>query len=360
MADSLELQQVICPSCKQVISSFSPFAAEVECPYCHNKAFNPLITAKKVPIPERLIVFRTKEHDFEQAMISNLIERDYVPTDIFNCINPDNVIKAYLPMFLYEGQFQSSWSCKVAYETTEVRATSDGKGVKNKKVKKFAPQTGTSQGNFAFLCLAYEGKDIPEELRVFSTQFPYNTMASKEYDPSLLGLDKEDSPLTLPLDADTDLIWNKYGDSLVNRIASDTARQQLSGEEIKDFRASNSYNLKHNGRFVLAPFWFVYYTYNNEKHYFIMDGLGENTAMTTPVDPEEVAFVKRKERVKKIVSWLWPLAILMLFLMGFVEALITLGVWFIAKKIVNAVVKKQIQKRLASSREIRRAAAASL
>lgn len=360
MADSLELQQVICPSCKQVITSFSPFAAEVECPYCHNKAFNPLITAKKIPVPERLIVFKTNENDFEQALISNLVERDYVPTDIFNCINPDNVIKAYLPMFLYEGQYQSSWSCKVAYEATEVRATSDGKGVKNKTVKKYAPQTGTSQGNFAFLCLAYEGKDIPEELRTFSTQFPYNTMASKEYDPNLLGLDAEDSPMTLPLDADTDLIWNKYGDSLVNQMASDNAKQQLSGEDIKDFRASNSYNLKHNGRFVLAPFWFVYYTYNKEKHYFIMDGLGENTAMTTPVNQEEVAFVNGKERIKTIVSWLWPLAILMWFLLDFTAALVTLGVWFVAKIIVNMVMNKQIQSHLDTSREARRAAAANL
>lgn len=360
MADSLELQQVICPSCKQVITSFSPFAAEVECPYCHNKAFNPLITAKKIPVPERLIVFKTNENDFEQALISNLVERDYVPTDIFNCINPDNVIKAYLPMFLYEGQYQSSWSCKVAYEATEARATSDGKGVKNKTVKKYAPQTGTSQGNFAFLCLAYEGKDIPEELRTFSTQFPYNTMASKEYDPNLLGLDAEDSPMTLPLDADTDLIWNKYGDSLVNQMASDNAKQQLSGEDIKDFRASNSYNLKHNGRFVLAPFWFVYYTYNNEKHYFIMDGLGETTAMTTPIDQEEVAFVNGKERIKTIVSWLWPLAILMWFLLDFTAALVTLGVWFVAKIIVNMMMNKQIQSRLDTSREARRAAAANL
>ena len=360
MADSLELQQVICPSCKQVITSFSPFAAEVECPYCHNKAFNPLITAKKIPVPERLIVFKTNENDFEQALISNLVERDYVPTDIFNCINPDNVIKAYLPMFLYEGQYQSSWSCKVAYEATEVRATSDGKGVKNKTVKKYAPHTGTSQGNFAFLCLAYEGKDIPEELRTFSTQFPYNTMASKEYYPNLLGLDAEDSPMTLPLDADTDLIWNKYGDSLVNQMASDNAKQQLSGEDIKDFRASNSYNLKHNGRFVLAPFWFVYYTYNNEKHYFIMDGLGENTAMTTPIDQEEVSFVNGKERIKTIVSWLWPLAILMWFLLDFTTALVTLGIWFVAKIIINMVMNKQIQSRLDTSREARRAAAANL
>ena len=203
-------------------------------------------------------------------------------------------------------------------------------------------------------------KHIPEELRTFSSQFPYNTMASKEYDPALLELNSEDSPITLPLDADTDLIWNKYGDCLVTQLATESAKQQLSGEEIKDFRASNSYNLKHNGRFVLAPFWFVYYTYNNEKHYFIMDGLGENTAMTTPVDQEEVKFVKGKETIKTLVTWLWTLAILMFFIAGFKSALITLGVWFVAKLIVDGIMNKQIKKRLNASREARRAAAAKL
>ena len=360
MSNTLELQQVICPSCKQCITSFSPFAAEVECPYCHNKAFNPLITAKMVPVPERLIVFKTQESDFEQSMINNLVDADYVPKDIFQIINPDNVIKAYLPMFLYEGRYQSSWSCKVAYETNELQASSDGTRVKNKTVKRFTPQSGTSQGNFAFLCLAYEGKDIPEELRTFSSQFPYNVMASKEYDPALLGLDSGDSPMTMAVDTDTDLVWNKYGDSLVNQMAVDSAQQQLSGEEIKDFRSSNSYDLKHNGRYVLAPFWFVYYTYNNEKHYFIMDGLGENTAMSTPIDPEEVKFVEGKERIKTIVKWLWPLAILFIWLLNFGWGIGYLAVWFIAKLIVGKVMDKQIANRLAESREIRRQEAEKL
>ena len=355
MADTLELQQVICPSCKQVITSFSPFASEVECPYCHNKAFNPLITAKKVPIPERLIVFRTNEKDFENNMVKNLIERDYVPKDIFQCINPGNVIKAYLPMFLYEGRYQSSWSCKVAVEVNEVVAS--GNSVRNKTVKKFTPHTGTSQGNFAFMCLAYEGKDIPEELRSFSKQFPYNVMASKEYDPALLGLDSGDSPMTMAVDSDTDLVWNKYGDSLVNELACKNAREQLSGEEIQDFRASNSYDLKHNGRYVLAPFWFVYYTYNNEKYYFIMDGIGENTGMTTPSDPEEVKFVEGKERINKIMKWAWILAIVLLFAGLIVGAIIYFIMWWLGKKIVKKVVNSKIQKHLDASREERRAAA---
>lgn len=362
MAETLELQQVKCPSCKQVMSSFSPYASQVECPYCHNKAFNPLITAKKVPVPERVIIFKTNEGDFENALTNNLIEQDYVPKDIFQCINPENVIRAYLPMYLFEGKYQSSWSCKVAVETTELRANASGDKIKNKKVKKFTPHTGTSQGNFAFLCLAYEGKDIPEELRTFSAQFPYNSLSSKEYDPVFLELDgTSDTPLTtVPMDTDADLVWSKYGDSLVKQLAYENAEEQLSGEEVKDFKASNSYELKNNGRLVLAPFWFVYYTYNNEKHYFIMDGLGENVAGSTPVDQEEVKFVNDKEKIKKIVKWLWILAIPLIFIVDFATALIYAIVWFISKFIVNKVMNKQIKSKLDDSKEARRQAAAQI
>ncbi len=40
-------------------------------------------------------------------------------------------------------------------------------------------------------------------------------MASKKYDPALLGLESGERPLTLALDTETDLTWNKYGDALV-------------------------------------------------------------------------------------------------------------------------------------------------
>jgi len=360
MAETLELQQVICPSCKQVITSFSPFQAQVECPWCHNKAFNPLITARKIPVPERLIVFRTDEKQFEQSMVNALVETDYVPKDIFSAINPENVIKAYLPMFLYEGKYQSSWSCKVAFMDTQLGTNYDGSKLKEKKVKKFLPQNGTSQGNFSFLCLAYEGKDIPEELRTFASQFPYNTMASKEFDPELLNLENDSDLMTLALDSDTDVVWTKYGDKLVNELAEANALQQLAGEEIKDFRASNSYDLKHNGRYVLAPFWFVYYTYNNQKYYYLMDGLGENFSLNHPVDGEEVAFVKGKEKIKTITKWLWPLSLVIWWLFNFAAAFVFLIAWFVGKLIVNKVMDNQIKAHLEESKEIRRQAASHL
>lgn len=374
MAETLELQQVICPSCKQVITSFNPFEAEVECPYCHNKAFNPLITAKKVPVPERVITFQTSEMDFERAMIDSLVERDYVPTDVFQHIHPENIIKAYLPMFLYEGRYSANWSCAAAPITSKtrggiLRTLRIINFIVNKKwEEKFQSYNGTASGNFAALCLAYDGRDIPKELREFCEQYHYNLMASKEYNPDLLGLKSGHSPLTLALDADTDVTWGKQGSSIVTQFAEQNALdEQLAGYEIRGFKTFNcSSNLNHNGRYVLAPFWFVYYTYNKEKHYFIMDGVGDRTAMSAPVCQEEVKSIKSLESIKKITSLWWLVAILILVIASACNVpvqhifLWTFMLSWMGAKLIRKILDKQIVKKLENSKELRREAANKL
>ncbi|WP_300776190.1 hypothetical protein, partial [uncultured Akkermansia sp.] len=114
------------------------------------------------------------------------------------------------------------------------------------------------------------------------------------------------------------------------------------------------------GRYVLAPFWFVYYTYNNTKHYFIMDGLGEGTSMTTPIDQEEVKFVKGRNLIKSIYKYLWIPTWFVFCWLDLIYALIYLMVWFISKIILNYLMDKQIKDRLNASREARRLAAQNL
>lgn len=254
MSETLELQQVICPSCKQAVSSFSPFEAEVECPYCHNKAFNPLITAKKVPVPERIIPFQTTEKDFERVMTDHLVELDHVPTDVFQHIRPQNVIKAYLPMFHYEGR-----------DTSE-------------------PYLGVDS-SFSELCLAHEADDIPKPLRECCQHYPYNAAASKAYDPKWLSPESGNHPLIYALDTDAEVSWAKYGYSHINYS-----------------------DLKQNGRYILVPFWFVYYTYNNEQFYFLMDGVDANkyslsAPRSTEIDHLRHNRQKREERIRKITKW---------------------------------------------------------
>ena len=93
-----------------------------ECPYCHSKMVNPLVKPKDVPVPERIIPFTTNEQTFENALTNALINQDYVPTNIFEAISTGDVIQAYLPMYLFEGTYNASWSCKSSYMDQKVKS----------------------------------------------------------------------------------------------------------------------------------------------------------------------------------------------------------------------------------------------
>lgn len=361
MAKTIELQQVICPSCRQVINSFSPFEALVECPYCHNKAFNPLITAKKVPVPERIITFTTSEADFEKEMVRQLIETDYTPTDIFSAISPGNVIRAYMPMFLFEGKYSSTWTCSVGRSKDGGPVVKDGKVTLTKSNLQYEPYSGNTEGNFAILCLACQGTDMPEELRKFTSFLPYNAVDSQPYDPDLLTTtDGSAQPITIAPDADAQSIWAKHGNEKVNEAVRRDVLKYVAGMDVKDFNAINSYDLRHEGKYVLAPFWFVYYTYDNERYFFIMDGQGAVSSIATPVNEDEKRYVKRKKRWKTFINRLWIIALVVVYMATFKDAFITLIVWAIVALFANVIIKIQIKKRLKRSKQLRREASQSL
>lgn len=364
MAEMMNLQIVKCPACNKPLTSFSAFKSKVTCPQCGTVIKNPMVTAKEEPSPERIIPFSTQEADFEKAMVNTLIEQDYVPKNIFDAINTDNVFRAYLPMYLFEGTYQASWSCESSYEDQQVKIsnnwTDSGKTLSTKTVTKWRPQNGNAAGNFAVLCLANEESDgLPEELRKFTYQFPYDVMMSKKFDGDLLK-DEDECLVTISRDADPALVWQKHGKSMVDETAQRAALNQIGNQDIRNFRASSSFSLTTKGEYVLAPFWFVYYTYNNGRYNFMMDGTGQRYSHNFPVDEEEVAFVNGKERIKTIVKWLWILCVALVFLVNFSFGIGSLVVWFIAKFIVNKVMDYQIKAHLEQSRQERRNSAARL
>lgn len=89
-----------------------------------------------------------------------------------------------------------------------------------------------------------------------------------------------------------------------------------------------------------------------------MDGTGQRTEYSYPINQEEVDFVKGKEKIKKYVSWLWPLALLLWYISSsFVAALVYLVVWLIGKIVVNKIMNNKIQEQLENSKAKRRAGA---
>jgi hypothetical protein len=267
-------------------------------------------------------------------------------------------------MYLYEGSYNAAWSCESSYSDQQVAIsnswTGNGKTVSTKEVKKWRPQNGNATGNFAFLCLANEGSnDLPEELRQFTYQFPYEVMCSRAFDDSILNADDENL-VTIPMNADAGIVWQKHGKDLVDQTARNAALEQIGNQEIRNFRASSSFQLSTKGEYILAPFWFVYYNYKNERYYFLMDGLGKSTSGTYPIDEEDAAFTKSKEKITNIVKWLWLLCIPVFILLNFTSAIVYLVVWFIANFVVKKVMMKQIKENLENSKRIRRQAADNL
>lgn len=351
---TLRLQQVICPSCKRPINTFNPNKLMAECPYCHSKMVNPLVKPKDVPVPERIIPFTTNEQTFENALTNALINQDYVPTNIFEAISTGDVIQAYLPMYLFEGTYNASWSCESSYMDQKVKVGSNS--ISTKDVKKWRPQNGNAAGNFAFLCLANEGNEIPDELRQFTSLFPYDVMMSKEYADGMIDFNDENM-MTLERNADETLVWQKHGKDMVEETAKNAALNQIGNQEIRNFRASSSFNLTTKGKYVYAPFWFVYYNYAGGQFHFLMDGIGQRTEYSYPVNQEEVDFVKGKEKIKSYYTWLWVLALLLWYVFNFTTAFVYLIIWLIGKFVVNKMMDKQIQERLDDSKSQRQAGA---
>lgn len=357
--ENLDLQQVKCPNCGANITSFNPFQTEVECPYCHQKALNPLITAKKTPIPERLMLFKTTEDDFNNTLVNALVEHDYVPIDVFDNINPGNVMKAYLPMFMYEGTYSTTFTCTIGFDSKGNQITNYNPSSNIKPViAEWHNMQGSVSGNFATLCLAYEGDDIPKELREFAATIPYNAGVSRPFSPELVIPENNKNLTTLALNIDSETVWGKYGESMIKTSAVRQIQQQLSGRAYSNIKVRPYGELKNDeGRYMLAPFWFVYYTYKDTQYHFIMDGLGTSYSINYPQNQEEIKKVKEIKRNPKVLSWFYLLSIVLGFTIGWGWAIGFAVWWTLAVAMSHHYSNKQIRELLAASKAQRKAAA---
>lgn len=269
-SNTIELKQMKCPGCGYNITSFKPFEATVECPYCHEKSLNPFVVDKVIRQPEKIIPFNSTQDDFGNSLVSTLIDDDFVPANVFDSLSFDDVVKTYVPMYQYQGKYSSDWDGYIRKSKTK----KDGK-----KEYYDVPVDGHAKGNFNVFASAYDGDDIPSELNTFINEVEFDRGDILPFSYDYLGLDSDKSILTYELNYDEDRAWAEIGEDKVYDLAEEEIKAKH--RNVRDISVSTDYEIK-NQIYLMSPFWFVYYQVKNSKYHFTMDGIESQCDYTAP------------------------------------------------------------------------------
>ena len=269
-SNAIELKQMKCPGCGYNITSFKPFEATVECPYCHEKSLNPFVVDKVIRQPEKIIPFNSTQDDFGNSLVSTLIDDDFVPANVFDSLSFDDVVKTYVPMYQYQGKYSSDWDGYIRKSKTK----KDGK-----KEYYDVPVDGHAKGNFNVFASAYDGDDIPSELNTFINEVEFDRGDILPFSYDYLGLDSDKSILTYELNYDEDRAWAEIGEDKVYDLAEEEIKAKH--RNVRDISVSTDYEIK-NQIYLMSPFWFVYYQVKNRKYHFTMDGIESQCDYTAP------------------------------------------------------------------------------
>lgn len=334
MEETSKLQVLKCPACNAKLTYFFEFDQVITCPVCHNRMNSHVPQTVEAHMPLRYVSPTIDVDGFKHLMAKTLVDIDFVPCDVFQAIDAEEVFCIYLPMYLYEGTYQVAWS---------------GNGANQQQLH------GKATGKIAYLFLANDGKgELPKELRDFTTCLPYDAEALSSFEAG--HIDATDSHILTALSTITaEAVWKKWGSKLTDKLAKSTVHDQIGNQKVRKLKISPSVELTNLGEPLFVPFYFSYYTYNNHRYCFIVDGQGKHLSYNNPIDKRESSYARNCKVLMLIVKWMWMLAVLVWAVYDYRFAMGYLVAWAICKVVVDRVLKLQIARRLKRSKETRKA-----
>lgn len=334
MEETSKLQVLKCPACNAKLTYFFEFDQVITCPVCHNRMNSPVLQMVEAHMPLRYVSPTIDVDGFKHLMAQTLVDIDFVPCDVFQAIDAEEVFCIYLPMYLYEGTYQVAWS---------------GNGANQQQLH------GNATGKMAYLYLANDRKgDLPKELRDFTTCLPYDAEALSSFEAG--HIDATDSHILTALSTITaEAVWKKWGSKLTDKLAKSTVHDQIGNQKVRKLKISPTVELTKLGEPLFVSFYFSYYTYNNRRYCFIADGQGKHLSYNNPIDKRESSYVRNCKVLMLIVKWMWMLAVLVWAVYDYRLAMGYLVAWAICKVVVDRVLKLQIARRFKRSKETRQA-----
>lgn len=356
----MKLNTIKCLSCGDTVTLYATLGTLVfKCPYCHQEMVNVSMDSLDVPAPDAFIPFRTGFQEYRQKLSQNLIEQDLVPANVFQSINPRNMVRVYLPMYLFKGTYEAKWDSMVQYSSTRQEMKKDGSGMAEKEVKEYKPTKGSVRGEYAFYSLAYNDKLIPESLRKFCLTFPYQEDSLHPFDDAQrqkLETDTQHPYYTAPIAASRDEVWQHTAQSILHGMAESKVKEDLSQRKFKKLQVEVTpfADADSPTGYVLVPFWAVYYVYQGRQHYFLMDGLSAHTSMSKPQDEVQLQAIRKND----YLLWAVWASVLLVFpfkwIFGWWGFFIYLLLWALASLFTWHYTKGRNQRIMDDARQQRR------
>lgn len=334
MEETSKLQVLKCPACNAKLTYFFEFDQVITCPVCHNRMNSHVPQTVEAHMPLRYVSPTIDVDGFKHLMAQTLVDIDFVPCDVFQAIDAEEVFCIYLPMYLYEGTYQVAWS---------------GNGANQQQLH------GKATGKMGYLFLANDGKgELPKELRDFTACLPYDTEALSPFVAD--NIDATDSHILTALSTmSAEDVWKKWGKAHTDELAMRSVHAQIGNQKVRKLKTSTNIELTNQGELLYVPFYFTYYTYNNHRYSFIVDGQGKHQSYNNPIDKRDSSYVINCRILMLIVKWMWMLAVLVWAVYAYRLAMGYLVAWAICKVVVDRVLKLQIARRFKRSKETRQA-----
>jgi len=289
--ENIDFYRVECPKCHGQLNSIAPLSGQATCPFCGTIYHITANVTAQTEISEQIVPFTTSDSDFEQSAYTMLLNEDYAPNNLSGIISFKEIKGVYLPVYIYEGEYECAWSCRIKQMSAKTDFTENRKEI-------YLSQNGVSKGEYIIICMACEGVEASKELSDYVRTLDFKDDGIQPFQPKHMN-----NHFFLLRNQDIHKTWREYGEeSMKNTIRKNTLIQ-LQSNDIKDFKCDVLSGTFREVRFIFYPVWMLNYWYDGESHHIFMDGTGRNGIKgTTLIDRELKARAEKPFALLKYIA----------------------------------------------------------
>lgn len=331
--------KIKCPHCGAETS-------EMICEYCGSTIHSEDIG--EIEPKSNSIPFKISKEEAISFLYKRLVEEGDVPLDVFNHIKIKKVEKLIIPMFLFNGAIEGSWSATILNEKSR-QVTRNGQQ-RTEYYTEYVPVTGNLNTAFWLMTSSNQKAELPTPFRdyinaVDFTEAHASSVISLEGgnddsyndDCKILGSDSE--PMTV--------FRSSCVSSHLNSVATQVAMSQIPGkyQDLK-FTWNATGDLKD---LLLLSVYYIAFSYKGDEYSYCIDGVGASEYIKAPKDINPAKKLKRHCIYKLVISVI--LGIVAVCQSFGSSSLLTFGIFF--PLLMLFVTNQEWKKGLANIRDLR-------